>query len=93
MSRVLTRSMLEELMTAEPVSLFETTMAPDIIGHETPPAVALITQDQITKDLIIQNGLSKIVLKQDGTIRIEGVRIVNIVSESISLHAATIDLN
>jgi hypothetical protein len=43
--------------------------------------------------IVIRNGRAKIMLRDDGTIRIEGARIVQQAERNITLNAATIDLN
>lgn len=49
--------------------------------------------DALTSDVVIENGNARIVLQSDGTIRLEGVRIVAIADERIDLNAAVIRLN
>jgi hypothetical protein len=53
----------------------------------------MISVDPATGDLVLQNGEARLVLKRDGTIRVEGRRIVGMADETIALHAAIIDLN
>ncbi len=65
---------------------------------EAPPAdlaalARMVRVDAATGDLVIANGIARLVLKRDGTIRVEGVRIVGTADETIALRAAVIDLN
>ncbi|WP_102225765.1 hypothetical protein [Acidimangrovimonas sediminis] len=52
-----------------------------------------IRVDPASGRLVIANGAARIVLCEDGTIRIEGRRIVEAAEEDIALSAAWIDLN
>lgn len=53
----------------------------------------MISIDAVSGDLVIRNGLSRIVLMRNGTVRIEGQRILQSAIETVSIEAATIDLN
>jgi hypothetical protein len=53
----------------------------------------MLEVDEASGSLVIRNGKSRILLRKDGTIRIEGERIVQSASRNIALDAATIDLN
>ena len=53
----------------------------------------MISIDAVSGDLVIRNGLSRIVLMRNGMVRIEGRRILQSAIESVSIEAATIDLN
>ncbi|AWN45501.1 hypothetical protein DK419_03515 [Methylobacterium terrae] len=84
--------MRHDLAGAHPLDPAETSP----IG--TPPAdlaalARMVRIDAATGDLVIANGAARLVLKRDGTVRVEGVRIVGTADEAIALHAAVIDLN
>lgn len=66
-----------------------------VTGHETieQSVAKLISYDALTGELCISNGLARIVLRRDGTIRLEGKRIIETADERIGLYAAVIDLN
>lgn len=49
--------------------------------------------DPATGDVVVENGKARIVLQSDGTIRLEGVRLVAMVEERIDMNAAIIRLN
>jgi hypothetical protein len=53
----------------------------------------MIEIDKTSGTLTIINGKSRILMRQDGTIRIEGENIVHSALRNIALDAATIDLN
>ncbi|NLS00072.1 hypothetical protein HGP17_24875 [Rhizobium sp. P38BS-XIX] len=53
----------------------------------------LIRFDPASESLTVQNGKSKLVLEKDGTIWVEGKRLVQNVTEDIYLKGATIHLN
>jgi hypothetical protein len=53
----------------------------------------MIRHDPATGNLIVQNGRSRIVLMDDGTVRVEGRRIISAADENILMRAAYIDLN
>lgn len=53
----------------------------------------MVRVDPATGDLVLENGASRLVLKRDGTIRIQGRRVVGMADETIALHAAVIELN
>ena len=53
----------------------------------------MIEIDKASGTLTIRNGKSRILLRKDGTIRIEGESIVQSAQRNIALDAAFIDLN
>jgi hypothetical protein len=53
----------------------------------------LVRVDPATGDLVLQNGKAKIVLHADGTVRVQGARVVCSADETLTLDAAIIDLN
>ena len=53
----------------------------------------MISVNKAAGTLTIRNGRSKIVLRQDGVIRVEGTSIVQTAERNIALDAGTIDLN
>jgi hypothetical protein len=53
----------------------------------------MIRHDPVTGSLIFQNGGSRIILMDDGTVRVEGRRIISAADENILMRAAYIDLN
>jgi hypothetical protein len=55
--------------------------------------VKCVHEDPITGDLVLRNGKVRCVLKQNGTIRLEGLKIVQVAEQEIALNAAYIDLN
>lgn len=55
--------------------------------------LSVIDVDVVSDTLRIETGKAKILLRPDGTIRIEGRRVVQIAQGSIVLNAAAIELN
>lgn len=53
----------------------------------------MIEIDSASGTLVIRNGKSRILLRKDGTVRIEGESIVHSAERNIALDAAFIDLN
>jgi hypothetical protein len=53
----------------------------------------MIEIDSASGTLMIRNGKSRILLRKDGTVRIEGESIVQSAERNIALDAAYIDLN
>jgi hypothetical protein len=49
--------------------------------------------DPLSGDLVIENGKARLVLQKDGTIRLQGLRIVGSADETIAFDAAMIELN
>jgi hypothetical protein len=55
--------------------------------------LAQMLEFDATGGLVVRNGKSRLLLRADGTIRIEGTRIVQTAERNISFDAATIELN
>jgi hypothetical protein len=53
----------------------------------------MVRVEPATGNLVFQNGKAKLVLQPDGTVRVQGARIVCSAEETLTLDAAIIDLN
>ncbi|HLJ89706.1 MAG TPA: hypothetical protein VKZ53_23045 [Candidatus Angelobacter sp.] len=52
-----------------------------------------IQKDPNTGDLILQNGKARAILKANGEVRLEGVKIIQVANENLTINAAYIELN
>lgn len=80
--------MTKQLSIAERKKLDETAQK---LPERVDPPVCRV--EAATGDVVIENGKARIVLQSDGTIRLEGVRVIAAVEERIDMNAAIIRLN